>query len=96
MGLSLLLEAVASLSQRLERQRARPRSGPSTWALWALWALLVASLLRHGLGLPRPACLSPGSTWGLNWRLREGCQQTLLRLPVCLPSGSPLGATRVG
>lgn len=76
-------------SQHLWRLRARtqawgPLSGP-------------CGRPRHGLGLPCPACLLPGSAWVPVARRGGGVwnPQALSRLPLSLPSEGPLGSSRV-
>lgn len=48
----------------------------------------------HGLGLPCPACLLPGSTWVLVSRPGVWSPQALSKLFLGLPSGRPRGSTR--
>lgn len=94
--LSLLLEAQASgvaphSSRPVESAplglKSRPRPGPCERGSWA-------PLVWHGLGLPCPACLFPGSSWvplGPGFHALVWCPQTLSRLSLGLPSGSFLG-----
>lgn len=101
---SVLETAVGPSCSKLWPRGPLPRcSLPSSQHLWRLRARTQAwgplsgprGLPWRGLGLPCPACLLRGSAWVPVSRRGASNPQAVSRLPLSLPSESPLGSTRV-